>query len=154
MKDRIHPRYVECTVTCGCGNTFVTRATAPSLTVEICSSCHPFYTGKQKFVDTEGRVKKFENRHGWGKDAMDKLLSKKEKRVTRREKVSVGVPKVKKRKEQSDEDEKKADKKAKPAAGARSKAPEGKAAETKADAGGGAPKDTSDKRVGAESGKS
>ena len=109
MKDGIHPRYVECSVTCGCGNTFVTRATTPNLNVEICSACHPFYTGKQKFVDTEGRVKKFENRHGWNKDAMDKLLTKKEKRVPRKEKVSVGVPKMKKRKAQSEEG---ADKKA------------------------------------------
>ncbi len=103
MKDGIHPRYVECNVTCGCGNTFVTRATTPKLNVEICSACHPFYTGKQKFVDTEGRVKKFENRHGWNKDAMDKLLTKKGKRVPRKEKVSVGVPKMKKRKAQSEE---------------------------------------------------
>ncbi len=103
MKDGIHPRYVECSVTCGCGNTFVTRATTPKLNVEICSACHPFYTGKQKFVDAEGRVKKFENRHGWNKDAMDKLLTKKGKRVPRKEKVSVGVPKMKKRKSQSEE---------------------------------------------------
>ena len=109
MKDGIHPRYVECSVTCGCGNSFVTRATTPKLSVEICSACHPFYTGKQKFVDTEGRVKKFENRHGWNKDAMDKLLTKKEKRVSRKEKVTVGVPKMKKRKAQSEEG---ADKKA------------------------------------------
>ena len=111
MKEGIHPRYVECTVTCGCGNTFETWATTPDLHVEICSACHPFYTGKQKFVDTEGRVKKFENRHGWNKDAMDKLLAKndkKEKRTPRREKVSVGVPKAKKRKPAADERTKKA----------------------------------------------
>jgi len=119
MKDGIHPRYVECTVTCGCGNTFVTRATTPVLSVEICSACHPFYTGKQKFVDAEGRVKKFENRHGWNKDAMDKLLSKKEKRVSRKEKVTVGVPKVKKRKGQSEDeaDKKKTEPKKEAAAG-------------------------------------
>ena len=103
MKDGIHPRYVDCSVTCGCGNSFETRATTPKLNVEICSACHPFYTGKQKFVDAEGRVKKFENRHGWNKDAMDKLLSKKEKRVPRKEKITVGVPKMKKRKAQSEE---------------------------------------------------
>ncbi len=104
MKDGIHPQYVECTVTCGCGNTFVTRATTPVLSVEICSACHPFYTGKHKFVDAEGRVKKFENRHGWNKDAMDKLLSRKEKRVSGKEKVIVGVPKVKKRKGEGEDD--------------------------------------------------
>ena len=59
MKKGIHPEYVECTVTCGCGNTFKTRSTRERINVEICSDCHPFYTGKQKFVDTAGRVEKF-----------------------------------------------------------------------------------------------
>ena len=62
MKKGIHPKYVECTVTCGCGATFKTRSTVPKINVEICSSCHPFYTGKQKFVDTAGRVDKFKRR--------------------------------------------------------------------------------------------
>jgi large subunit ribosomal protein L31 len=66
MKDGIHPEYVECTVTCGCGNSFVTRSTRPKLNVEVCSMCHPFYTGKQKFVDTAGRVERFQRRYGWG----------------------------------------------------------------------------------------
>ena len=64
MKSDIHPKYVECTVTCGCGNTFVTRSTQPKINVEICSACHPFYTGKQKFVDTAGRVEKFLRKYG------------------------------------------------------------------------------------------
>ena len=59
MKEKIHPKYQECAVTCGCGNTFSTRSTVNKLNVEICSNCHPFYTGKQKFVDTAGRVEKF-----------------------------------------------------------------------------------------------
>ncbi len=59
MKKGIHPRYVDCTVTCGCGNTFETRATVPELRIEVCSVCHPFYTGKQRFVDAAGRVDKF-----------------------------------------------------------------------------------------------
>ena len=59
MKKDIHPRYVDCKVTCGCGNTFQTRATVSELRVEICGVCHPFYSGKQKFVDTAGRVDKF-----------------------------------------------------------------------------------------------
>ena len=59
MKKDIHPRYVDCKVTCGCGNTFQTRATVSDLRVEICGVCHPFYSGKQKFVDTAGRVDKF-----------------------------------------------------------------------------------------------
>ncbi len=64
MKADIHPDYVECTVTCGCGSTFTTRSTTPKINVEICSSCHPFYTGQQKFVDTAGRIEKFMRRYG------------------------------------------------------------------------------------------
>ena len=59
MKQGIHPKYETATVVCACGNTFETRSTKPSIRVEICSNCHPFYTGKQKIVDTEGRVEKF-----------------------------------------------------------------------------------------------
>jgi large subunit ribosomal protein L31 len=59
MKEGIHPQYQKAIVTCACGNTFETRSTKPVIRVEICSSCHPFYTGKQKIVDTEGRVEKF-----------------------------------------------------------------------------------------------
>lgn len=64
MKDDIHPNYVETTVVCGCGNTFTTRSTKPKIHVEICSACHPFFTGKQKFVDTAGRVEKFQRKYG------------------------------------------------------------------------------------------
>jgi large subunit ribosomal protein L31 len=63
MKTGIHPNYVECTVKCSCGNTFVTRATKPEMRVELCSECHPFYTGKQKLVDTGGRVERFQRRY-------------------------------------------------------------------------------------------
>ena len=66
MKKGIHPDYVECTVTCGCGSQFKTRSTRPTINVEVCSRCHPFYTGKQKFVDTAGRVERFRRRYGWG----------------------------------------------------------------------------------------
>ena len=62
MKTEIHPDYVLATVTCSCGNTFQTRSTKPELHVEICSNCHPFYTGKQKLVDTGGRVERFQRR--------------------------------------------------------------------------------------------
>ncbi len=65
MKEDIHPEYVECEVVCGCGERFVTRATRPSIRVEVCSKCHPFYTGKQRLVDSAGRVEKFQKR--WGK---------------------------------------------------------------------------------------
>jgi large subunit ribosomal protein L31 len=62
MKTEIHPDYVECTVRCSCGNTFTTRSTVPELRAELCSECHPFYTGKQKLVDTGGRVERFRRR--------------------------------------------------------------------------------------------
>src|ERR1700755_3479478 len=62
MKTEIHPEYVEATVRCTCGNEFVTRSTKGDMHVEICSNCHPFYTGKQKLVDTGGRVERFQRR--------------------------------------------------------------------------------------------
>ena len=62
MKTGIHPDYVECQVHCSCGNEFTTRSTVPSLRVERCSECHPFFTGKQKLVDTGGRVDRFNRR--------------------------------------------------------------------------------------------
>jgi len=65
MKEGIHPKYVECKVTCGCGNSFVTRATVEQLAVEVCSNCHPFYTGQQRYVDTAGRVEKFQKKYRW-----------------------------------------------------------------------------------------
>ena len=66
MKPEIHPDYHDVKVTCSCGNTFTTRTTrgGDSLLVEVCSSCHPFYTGKQKIVDTAGQVDKFRRRYG------------------------------------------------------------------------------------------
>ncbi len=62
MKSDIHPEYFETTVTCGCGNSFVTRSTRKELKVDICNACHPFYTGKLKFVDTAGRIEKFKSK--------------------------------------------------------------------------------------------
>jgi len=62
MKADIHPNYVVATVKCSCGNTFTTRSTKPSLHSELCSECHPFYTGKQKLIDTGGRVERFQRR--------------------------------------------------------------------------------------------
>jgi large subunit ribosomal protein L31 len=63
MKPKIHPDYVECKVSCGCGNSFMTRSTRREIHVEVCSSCHPFYTGRQKFVDTAGRIEKFNRKY-------------------------------------------------------------------------------------------
>ena len=65
MKTKTHPKYADVTVTCACGNSFSTRSTlCKDIRVEICSACHPFYTGKQKFVDTAGRVEKFRRKYG------------------------------------------------------------------------------------------
>ena len=62
MKDKIHPKYVEAEIRCACGNTIKTRSTKPSVMIGICNVCHPFYTGTQKFIDTAGRVDKFQQR--------------------------------------------------------------------------------------------
>ena len=64
MKNGIHPDYVECNVRCSCGNTWVTRSTVSSMTVDLCDKCHPFYTGQQKLVDTGGRVQRFADKFG------------------------------------------------------------------------------------------
>jgi large subunit ribosomal protein L31 len=64
MKKDIHPEYHTVMVTCACGNTFETKSTIPQIHVEICSACHPFYTGKQKIVDTAGRVERFNQKYG------------------------------------------------------------------------------------------
>ena len=68
MKPDIHPKYEKSAVTCACGNTFETRSTVGDIRVEICSACHPFFTGKQKIVDTEGRVEKFMAKYGMARD--------------------------------------------------------------------------------------
>ncbi len=64
MKKGIHPKYDTVKVRCGCGNTFETRSTAKEIHAEICSMCHPFYTGKQKFVDAAGRIERFQKKYG------------------------------------------------------------------------------------------
>ena len=63
MKENIHPKYGPAEVICACGNTFNTRSTRPLLKVDICSSCHPFFTGKHKFVDTAGRIERFNRKY-------------------------------------------------------------------------------------------
>ena len=63
MREGIHPEYAEATITCACGSSFVTHSTAGSYTVDICSECHPFYTGKQRIMDTAGRVEKFRRKY-------------------------------------------------------------------------------------------
>jgi large subunit ribosomal protein L31 len=63
MKKDLHPKSVECTVTCACGNTFTTKSSKESMQLDICNECHPFYTGSEKIVDTAGRIEKFNKRY-------------------------------------------------------------------------------------------
>ena len=78
MKANIHPQYYEATVTCTCGNTFVTGSTKPEIHVEICSNCHPFFTGEMRFVDTLGRVERFQQKQQMmaGKTVVKKKMKK------------------------------------------------------------------------------
>jgi len=64
MKEEIHPKYVETTISCACGNVIQTRSTVEDIKVEVCSACHSFYTGQQKFIDSAGRVEKFQQKYG------------------------------------------------------------------------------------------
>lgn len=82
MKAKIHPKWYQAKVVCACGNTFTVGATVPEIKVEICSNCHPFYTGQMKFIDTAGRVDAFKARMANTK----KTVSKTEKRKLKREK--------------------------------------------------------------------
>lgn len=63
MKEGIHPKYHKLTVRCACGNSFETRSTKPEIRLEICSACHPFFTGKQKLIDTAGRIERFQKKY-------------------------------------------------------------------------------------------
>lgn len=79
MKKGIHPEYKPVTATCVCGNSFITGSTKPSLKVEICAKCHPFYTGQQKIVDTEGRVERFIKKYQRKKEEQERLEEEKRK---------------------------------------------------------------------------
>ena len=76
MKEGIHPVYKEVDVRCACGNTFKTRSTKPELHLEICSACHPFFTGRQKLIDTEGRVERFTKKFGAQTSEQRKTVAK------------------------------------------------------------------------------
>ncbi len=78
MKNDIHPQYTLCEVSCVCGNSFQTRSVRPAIKVEICSACHPFYTGKQKLLDTAGRVEKFNKKFA---SSEGKMVERKAKKV-------------------------------------------------------------------------
>lgn len=85
MKDGIHPPYYDTVVTCGCGNTFKTRSTRKELKVDICEACHPFFTGRLKFVDTAGRIEKFQNKFAAGSYGTQTKPAKKNKVVAEAE---------------------------------------------------------------------
>jgi large subunit ribosomal protein L31 len=75
MKQDIHPEYMVTRVTCSCGNTFTTRSVKPELHVELCNQCHPFYTGKQKLVDTGGRVERFQRKYAASKERAEQAAA-------------------------------------------------------------------------------
>lgn len=83
MKAEIHPTYEKAVVTCACGNTFETRSTMPEIKVEICAACHPFYTGKQKLIDTAGRVDRFREREQVSSQLREAEATRAEKRALR-----------------------------------------------------------------------
>ena len=93
MKTGIHPDYVESTVVCACGNTFQTRSTKASIRLEICSNCHPFFTGKQKFVDTAGRVERFQKR--FAKTGGETVKAKKKQAMAKGQKSTILKKKMK-----------------------------------------------------------
>ena len=92
MKTGIHPEYVETTIACACGATYPTRSTAPNLRVAICAKCHPFFTGEMKFVDTMGRVERFQKKQAVGQQ-MSATLSDKKKKKKEKEEAAARAPK-------------------------------------------------------------
>ncbi|MCE9584499.1 MAG: 50S ribosomal protein L31 [Planctomycetes bacterium] len=105
MKANIHPKYVDCTVVCGCGTTFKSRATKERLFVEICSQCHPFYTGKDKFVDAAGMVDKFKKKFDLVKDAV--AAKKKKDEDDRKAKLAEHAKKIDDERKKKEEERKK-----------------------------------------------
>jgi len=85
MKKDIHPEYKETTITCSCGNTFKIQSTQDNFAIEICSACHPFYTGKDRVVDTEGRVKKFKSKLTKSQEKKKETKPKKERKTNKKD---------------------------------------------------------------------
>lgn len=109
MRTGIHPDYVECKVTCSCGETFTTRSTKPELHVELCSKCHPFFTGTQKLVDSGGRVQRFADKFGNAAAAVaEKEAAAREARLKAAEEAALAA-----REEKAKKDATKADRSAK-----------------------------------------
>jgi large subunit ribosomal protein L31 len=93
VKEGIHPKYQEVEVRCACGNTFKTRSTKPELHLEICSACHPFFTGRQKLIDTEGRVERFTKKFG-AQTSEQRKTAAKAKKVTKAASAAKGSRKT------------------------------------------------------------
>ncbi len=123
MKTKIHPKYEEVTVRCACGNEFVTRSTKSEIRLSLCNACHPFFTGKQKFVDTAGRIEKFQKRFNLAEGAATAEVVKARKLVSKKQAQSAAIQEEKRLKAA-----KKAPKK--PAEGAAAGAPAEGQAET------------------------
>jgi len=94
MKEKIHPNYVDCVVTCACGYTFKTKSTKPEIKLDICGNCHPFFTGKQKLVDTAGRVEKFKKKYGEKVDITKQRRRVKKEKKVRTEKIKKTTTKI------------------------------------------------------------
>jgi len=89
MKEKIHPKYELTTITCACGNVLRVRSTRKNIRVEICSKCHPFFTGKQKFVDTTGHLERFMEKYGEALKELDKKMEEKEKKGRKKPELDV-----------------------------------------------------------------
>lgn len=94
MKEKIHPNYVDCIVRCACGYTFKTKSTKPEIKLDICGNCHPFFTGKQKLVDTAGRVEKFKKKYGEKIDITKQRRKVKKDKKVRKEKIKKTTAKI------------------------------------------------------------
>ncbi len=96
MKPGIHPNYVEATVTCSCGNTWTTRSTKPALRTDLCSECHPFFTGEQRIVDTAGQVERFMNKLGSAQEggAVSKKQVRREQKMAETQRARTFTPEI------------------------------------------------------------
>ncbi len=96
MKPGIHPTYVDATVTCSCGNTWITRSTKPALRTDLCSQCHPFFTGEQRIVDTAGQVERFMNKLNSAQEggAVSKKQVRREQKMTETQRARTFTPEM------------------------------------------------------------
>ena len=98
MKAEIHPKYEEVTVRCACGNEFATKSTKNEIRLTLCNECHPFFTGKQKFVDTAGRIEKFQKRFNLAEGASTAGIIQTKKKVTKKQAQSAAIQEEKRQK--------------------------------------------------------